>query len=489
MSDSVRCLRLRKLPYADSPHITPVTYPTDLDKVELLSLPVTPAPVTPCTLSTASDQKKRGATPPAKKKSHWMTNAGYALYAGVGAIKTVSSLQRAIGHDNPTLILGNLGLLASFPAVFWSHGFYAKAAMLVANHLSEMAEAAVGYNDRVTSAANEARKHGNTVESFETTGLPGMKTWLNGGLVKRYLTFSTTHTDNQNIRTFFDYVGKDLHYASQQAGASIQAGGKLLQEVGKKVVNPSHQIRLPERFHVDSLAKGDSRNIQIQRNLYLAETTGAFGGIVGVGIETLAETLGVNHVAKLFTRPALLVANLLQTTSALCSAKQIWLRTDAQKQQNTKFKNLALQEAGGTVLEAVGAASWSNDWLLGIFRLGSLLRMPYRKYKTLLEKDAEGNIVEVKVITPKIKTALQSENLSFLVDGVSAVLILGAPLVAWWERSHHKSLNPLACRQRHAQQVQKTSPKNPSLKTASVPPSSHHEESLRLKSSKNKVIG
>jgi hypothetical protein len=325
-----------------------------------------------------------------------------------------------------------------------------------------MAEAAVGYNDRVTSAANEARKHGNTVESFETTGLPGMKTWLNGGLVKRYLTFSTTHTDNQNIRTFFDYVGKDLHYASQQAGASIQAGGKLLQEVGKKVVNPSHQIRLPERFHVDSLAKGDSRNIQIQRNLYLAETTGAFGGIVGVGIETLAETLGVNHVAKLFTRPALLVANLLQTTSALCSAKQIWLRTDAQKQQNTKFKNLALQEAGGTVLEAVGAASWSNDWLLGIFRLGSLLRMPYRKYKTLLEKDAEGNIVEVKVITPKIKTALQSENLSFLVDGVSAVLILGAPLVAWWEKKHHTTLNPIE-RRKHTQASHKKPIQKPTV--------------------------
>ncbi|MFN9691856.1 MAG: hypothetical protein ACK551_07150 [Vampirovibrionales bacterium] len=437
MSDSYRCLLLNKHLSPHTPHITPIAYPSDLDKADLVSLPTT---ITPSSTPEEKKQAKKQKTTP---KSHWMTNAGYALYAGVGAIKTVSSLQRAIGHDNPTLILGNIGLLASFPAVFMSHGFYAKAAMLVANHLSEMAEAAVGYNDRVTSAANEAKKHGNRVKPFQTTGLPGMKTWLNGDLLKRYLTFSATPTDHQNMRAFFAYVGKDLKHASKQAGASIQAGGKLLQEVGKKVVKPSHQIRLPERFHVDSLAKGDARNIQIQRNLFHAETTGAFGGIVGVGIETLAETLGVNHIAKIFTRPALLVANLLQTTGALCSAKQIWLRTDVEKQQSTKFKNLAYQEAGGTVLEAVGAASWSNDWLLGIYRLGSLLRMPYRKYKTLLEKDAEGNIVEVKVITPKIKTALRSENLSFLVDGVAAVLILGAPLVAWWEKKHHTTLNPI----------------------------------------------
>jgi hypothetical protein len=437
MSDSYRCLLLNKHLSPHTPHITPIAYPSDLDKADLVSLPTT---ITP---SSTPEQKKRATKQKESPKSHWMTNAGYALYAGAGALKTLSGFQRAIGHDNPTLILGNIGLLASFPAVFLSHGFYAKAFMLVANHLSEMAEAAVGYNDRVTSAANEAKKHGITVGSFETTGLLGMKTWLNGDLLKRYLTLRTTPTDHQNMRAFFDYVGKDLHYASQQAGASIEAGGKLLQEIGKKVVNPSHQIRLPERFHVDSLANGDARNIQIQRNLYHAETTGAFGGIVGVGIETLAETLGVNQIAKIFTRPALLVANLLQTTGALCSAKQIWLRTDAQKQQNAKFKNIALQEAGGTVLEAVGAASWSNDWLLGIYRLGSALRMPYRKYKNLLGTDAEGNIVEVKLITQDIKNALKNEERSFWADVVSAVLILGAPLVAWWEKKHHTTLNPI----------------------------------------------
>jgi hypothetical protein len=448
MNDPSRCLLLNKHLSPNSTHITPVSYPSNLDKADLVSLPTT---ITP---TSSSEDKKKAKQQKNAPKSHWMTNAGYAVYASVGAIKTVSSLQRGIQHDNPTLLLGNIGLLASLPAVFLSHGFYAKAAMLVANHLSEMAEAAVGYNDRVSSTENEARKFGNAVTPFKSTGLPGMKKWFNGDLLKRYLTFSATHTDHQNMGAFFAYVGKDLHYASKQLGASVQAGGDLIREVGKKVVKPSHQIRLPERFHVDSLPEGDVRNIQVQRNLYHVETTGAFGGIVGVGVETLAETFGVNHVAKLFTRPALLMANLFQTTGALCGAKQIWLRTDAHRQASPKDKKLALQEAGGTVLEAVGAASWSNDWLLGIYRLGSLLRMPYRKHKTMLEKDAEGNIVKVKVITPEIEAALRSENLSFLVDGVAAVLILGAPAVAWWEKQHHTTLNPIE-RRKHKQMVQK----------------------------------
>jgi hypothetical protein len=151
----------------------------------------------------------------------------------------------------------------------------------------------------------------------------------------------------------------------------------------------------------------------------------------------------------------LMLSNLLQTAGALCSAKQIYSRTGNSVRETKKLKAMGIQEASGTVLEAVGAASWANDWLLGIYRLGSLLRMPYRKYKTLHKADSKGNIVKVnlkdlknkigadKEEADKIITALHSENLSFLVDGVAAVLILGAPAVAWWEKKHHTTLNPI----------------------------------------------
>lgn len=406
--------------------------------VKARSTDVHPFPEQTLTQSQVKKNKKEAPT------SHWMTNAGYGVYAGVGALKTIASLSRAVGHDNPTLIVGNVALLASMPAVFMTHGFYAKAGMLVANHLSEMAEAALGYNDRVSSAANEANKNGYTVPHYNTTGLVGMKQWLNWGLVFRSLTLQSTVEDQKNIRAFWGYVGNDLKAAAYETKQTIQAGGTLIAEWGKKLVNPSHRIQVPERFAFDTLANGDVKNIGIQQNLYNAERTGAFSGIIGVGVETLATTLGLGQASTFLTRPALLVANLLQTTGALCAAKQICLRTDAHKRQDPEMKRIGLQEAGGTVLEAIGAASWSNDWLLGIYRLGSLLRMPYRKLKTMLVKNANGGIEKVKELTPKIKRALLVENLSFGADGIAAVLILGAPLVAWWERTHHTTLNPVA---------------------------------------------
>lgn len=487
MSDSVRCLRLRKPLYSDSPHITPVTYPTDLDKVAFSSLPATPPPVTPPAFSTAPHQKKRGANPSAKKKSHWMTNAGYALYAGVGALKTLTGFKNAIGYDNPTLIVGNLSLLASFPAVFMSHGFYAKAFMLVANHLAEMADAAVGYNEQINAAGKQAQMAGHTVPSYTTTGLNGMKEWLNFGLLGRTLTFQQTSGDKENLKAFADYVLKDLHNAGRKMTSTLHATQALAGELVKKITTPSHRINVPDAFNVKIHPDGDLRNFKALENIYHVSNTGAYGGIVGVGAEVLTHMVGIDKITNVLTRSWLMLSNLLQTAGALCSAKQIYGRTGETKKESQQFKALGIQEASGTLLEAVGSASWSNDWLLGLYRVGSALRTPYRKYKLLFERNTNGIMVPV----PKEKRFwdLLNADLSFVADILGATFILGAPLVAWWERTHHQTLNPIARRKQHLQQVQKASSKHPSLKTASVHPSSHNEEFLRLKSSKSKVAG
>lgn len=425
--------------------ITPIAYPLDQNEnVSLPSVPVEEAPIAtvpPKAKSHPSRIQKKKEDP--KKKSHWMTNAGFQLYAVVGAIKTVSSLKRGFEFGNPTLLLGNTALLASFPAVFWSHGFYAKAFMLVANHLSEMAEATIGYNDRVTAEAHKAREKGYAVPPLDIKGIKGFQQWFNRDLLKRTLRFRNTTNDKHQFKEATAFIVNDLKYAAKQLRGTLHAGGQWIKEASKKVVNPQYKMKWPERFKVDSLPSGSLENIKIQKNIYHAETTGAFGGIVGVMIETVADSIGVNHVAKIFTRPALLVANLLQTTAALCGAKQLYFRPDAQQKKSPKFKNMAYQEAGGVVLEAVGAASWSNDWLLGIYRIGSALRMPYRKHKTKLTTNEAGQVVELKILTPAVKKALFTEDLSFVADVVAAGLILGAPLIAWWEAKHRKSLNPV----------------------------------------------
>ena len=141
-----------------------------------------------------------------------------------------------------------------------------------------------------------------------------------------------------------------------------------------------------------------------------------------------------------------MLSNLLQTAGALCSAKQIYARTGKTKQESRQFKALGVQEASGTVLEAVGAASWSNDWLLGLYRLGSALRMPYRKYKLLFERNEKG--IMVPVPKEKLKWDFFNANLSLVADLLGATLILGAPLVAWWEKKHHTTLNPVERRKR-----------------------------------------
>ncbi|MCE2930668.1 MAG: hypothetical protein LW809_04700 [Vampirovibrionales bacterium] len=449
MNDSSRCLLLNKHLSPNSPHITPVNYPSELDKADLVSLPKT------ITQSSSPEEKKQAKKQKESPKSHWMTNAGYALYAGVGAIKTISSFERGFLYDNPTMIVGNLSLLASFPAVFLTHGFYAKAFMLMANHLSEMAEAAVGFREQIKAADKQAQLYGHKVPVSKTVGLNGMKEWLDMGLLKRVFTFQQTLEDKKNLKAFTDYVVKDLNQAGREMINTLNATKKLTGEVAKKIITPSHVIKMPDAFKIGIHPHGDVRNIKALNNIYHISNTGAYGGIVGVGAEVIAHTLGFDRITTVFTRPWLMLSNLLQTAGALCSAKQIYSRTGNSVRETKKLKAMGIQEASGTVLEAVGAASWSNDWLLGIYRLGSLLRMPYRKYKTLHKADSKGNIVKVnlkdlknkigadKEEADKIITALHSENLSFLVDGVAAVLILGAPAVAWWEKKHHTTLNPI----------------------------------------------
>jgi hypothetical protein len=60
----------------------------------------------------------------------------------------------------------------------------------------------------------------------------------------------------------------------------------------------------------------------------------------------------------------------------------------------------------------------------------------------------------VPVPKEKLQWKFFNENLSLVVDGVAAVLILGAPAVAWWEKQHHTTLNPIE-RRKHKQMVQK----------------------------------
>jgi hypothetical protein len=343
-------------------------------------------------------------------------------------------------------------LLASFPAVFLSHGFYAKAAMLVANHLSEMADAAVGYNEQVNAADKQVKLFGHDVPAYKTMGLNGMKDWLNWGLLGRILTFQQTLNDKKNLKAFTDYVVKDLEQAGHKMVNTLYATKELTKELGKKITKPSHVIKIPDAFKVNIHAEGDVRNIKALNNIYHISNTGAYGGIVGVGAEVVAHTLGVDSITNVFTRSWLMLSNLLQTAGALCSAKQIHSRKGDTLKETKQFKTLGLQEAFGTALEAVGAASWSNDWLLGLYRMGSALRMPYRKYKLQFERNEKGAMVPVP--KEKLQWKFFNENLSLVVDGVAAVLILGAPAVAWWEKQHHTTLNPIE-RRKHKQMVQK----------------------------------
>jgi hypothetical protein len=435
MSDSYRCLLLNKHLSPHTPHITPIAYPSDLDKADLVSLPTT---ITP---SSTPEQKKRATTQKESPKSHWMTNAGYALYAGVGALKTLTGFKNAIGYDNPTLIVGNLALLASFPAVFMSHGFYAKAFMLVANHLAEMADAAVGYNEQINAADKQAQMAGHLVPAYKTTGLNGMKEWLNFGLLGRSLTFQQTPADKKNLKAFTNYVVNDLNEAGRKMTNTLRATKALAGELGKKITTPSHGINVPEAFKVKIHPDGDVRNIKALENIYNISNTGAYGGIVGVGVEAVAHTVGIDRITNVFTRSWLMLSNLLQTAGALCSAKQIYGRTGKTKKENQQFKTLGMQEASGTVLEAVGAASWSNDWLLGLYRLGSALRMPYRKYKLLFKRNKQG--VMIPVPKAELFWDFLNADLSLVADLLGATLILGAPLVAWWEKKHHTTLNPI----------------------------------------------
>jgi hypothetical protein len=406
--------------------------------------PGAPVPTHSPLAATTPTQK-----PHKKHESHWLNNAGYALYAGVGAIKQVGVLQKAVANDNPTLVMGMVALLGSYPPVFFSHDLYAKMLMLVAFHLSEMAESAGDYNTFVGNKAAEAKALGIHVEPY-TTGLPGMKDWMNAAFFKRLLSGKATQADLNHRNAFADTLKRSMARAwGSKPGASGQA---LAHATDPFKVRKSLHLGIRTKALTEQEIKALPKHKQVQyyethfrnrKNIYHMENAGAFGGLLGVLGETAAETVGLRGVARFVTQPWLMGSNLLQTIGFTATTKNIWTMHKTKEHPAWAHpKAMAVSEGAGTLLCAIGAASWSNDWLLGLYRLGSVLKTPFRMFQRGYKREG----FEMKTIPlndPNLKTALRSDKLSFVVDGLSALAILGSPLVAAYELKHHTSLNPL----------------------------------------------
>jgi hypothetical protein len=405
------------------------------------------------------------------KKSHWLNNAGYGLYAGVGAIKQIGVMQRAVAHDNPTLMVGLTALLASYPPVFFSHDLYAKLMMMVAFHLSEMAESAVNYNTLAKTVQADGEKAGVHTAKVDYTGVAGMKDWLNGQYFKRLATGHASQQDVDHAKAFFSYVWNDQKKAVGHLKNTARGVLGLGQELGKKAINPKHHIQVPEALQLGittPILKIEDLNklplsereayvknrLKSQTNIYHFENAGAFGGLAGIFGEAAAQASGVGWLSNMVTKPWLIGSNLLQTTGFTATTKTIWNQEKHRVDPSwAKPKLMAVSEGTGTLLCAIGAASWSNDWLLGLYRLGAVLKTPYMVFQRTFKKDGN-QINRISLSEADLQKVLRADVLSFVVDGLSAGAILGSPFVAAYEMKHHKSLNPLDWGKKRWQQAQ-----------------------------------
>jgi len=371
---------------------------------------------------------------------HWLNNLGYALYAGVGAIKQVGVFQKAVANDNPTLMLGLTTLLASYPPVFFSHDLYAKLLMMIAFHLSEMAESGSDYNTFVGKMMNKGKAEGIALNQPTLTGLPGMKSWLTKEYTTRLATGKATPEDKVHFKQFWAYVARDQQNAFTHLGESFQALGELGVESVKTLGTlGKHTFKLPNKLNIWPKAKPSEHNLNARQNIYHFENAGAFAGLLGVLGETAGHTLGVHQYTRFLTVPWLMSANLMQTIGFGASSKAIW---DMGKER--KFKLMGASEGVGTLMCAIGAASWSNDTLLGIYRAGSALRTPFRMHQRL-NKMVDGKFVQMTAsdLDKTARTALRWDWISLVVDIASAAAIIGSPFVAAYELKHHTDLkNP-----------------------------------------------
>jgi hypothetical protein len=372
------------------------------------------------------------------KSDHWLNNAGYMLYAGVGAIKQIGVLQRAVSNDNPTLMLGLTTLLASYPPVFFSHNLYAKLMMMIAFHTSEMAESAVNYNTFIGDVMVSAKEKNISLTQPKLSGLTGMKEWMNKGFFARIVTGKATAQDKQHIKAFNAYVVNDFKQAGTQLGQSFKAFGELGVESLKTVVTlGKHKFNVPERLKLLPSKTPSQYNLNARQNIYHLENAGAFSGLLGVLAETVGHAFGLHQYTRLATVPWLMSANAMQTIGLGATAKTIW-NTGPQ----AKYKWMAASEGTGAALCAIGAASWSSDALLGIYRLGSALQTPFRMYQRYFEVDAKGNSKKMAEadLTKDAKLARNWDWITLGVDVLSAGAIIGSPFVAAYEAKHHTDL-------------------------------------------------
>jgi hypothetical protein len=431
--------------------------------------------------STNTASSSPSHTLSATTNKHWLNDVGYKIYGSITFLKQATFYNQSLSHGNPTFAVGATGLLAALPFVAMSHNLSSNMAMLLAFHICEMADASITYNTLSGLNKQSAETAGIHVQGQTAVSSSAMK-YLFESPAERYIRLTGTvlskaeikeklealkktpddalHSqvlgweaspmrrlisgkgltkDTQALSELGQWLIEDQKQATQQFIKINQQLGRFAVDIVKHIVDAKHPITPPPLFKLLAPAGDYAAKATALENAYHLQNAGAFAGIVGVLAEGTSHVLGISTMTKPIVRTWLLGSNLLQSVGLINTTQQLWHQEQLPKWGR---KIIAPLEGVGAILCAVGAASWSNDTLLGLYRLGSLFQSPLRVIKLFYTTDPQTRQLSPKLMSRADWAIVASQGAILGLDALSAAAIIGSPAVKHYEATHHTSLNP-----------------------------------------------
>jgi hypothetical protein len=390
--------------------------------------------------------------PPVKKENgvwtgtntHWAMNVGFGLYTATTLLKRFSNFGRSFNHNNPTGLLGSVGGTVSNVFLNIHRDLFSKYLLQITNSMTGLATRTKDLNSHLSMIQQE---HAG-ISLSDATGLHNMRHWLNRSFIRRMLTAQLTQADHYNLDTFFRYTWKtDFIQGAQNFKESLVALKDLGKEGFKKLQNPQYIMRKPELLYMIK-HKSDTKALQTVSNLngYKYGHGLVAGSTLAITADFASQLLGIHHIAKFVTVPALVAGEVALTWGKITDTSNIWNGVNTLKKRPWYYRPMAVGRIGAAVLAGVANTFWAQDSMLGWLRIAAGFRAPYEIFHDLFEVLPHNN----KTYRPKpdekanLISVLSRGNRGIMMfaDILAGVVILGAPQIQRWEGQHHVSANP-----------------------------------------------